>query len=240
MNKIPIVHGDFLYRFFVSSDTILQLCYIVLTKITTLKINIQKGAWIMKFILMRTVSGKTYYARTEKNNAIKKTEDIALAQRFASEKDAKKMRDRASRKLNGYKIHPVSDESQKALPDSKIQVADATPSVSNPPTGISSSSHRKCFSAQERAAVYNKTEGHCAICGEFVPYTDFTVDHIIPLAKGGNNDLSNLQCACNVCNRIKQDILPEDLMKKLTRIMVYQVGQKGNKKYKKILRKACR
>ena len=119
-------------------------------------------------------------------------------------------------------------------------MTDATPSVSNSPAGISSSSHRKCFTAQERAAVYNKTEGHCATCGEFVPYTDFTVDHIIPLAKGGNNDLSNLQCACSVCNRIKQDILPEDLMKKLTRIMVYQVGQKGNKKYKKILRKACR
>lgn len=194
----------------------------------------------MKYILMRTVSGKTYYARTEENNAIKKTEDIALAQRFASEKDAKKMRDRASRKLNGYKIHPVSDESQKDLRDSKIQMTDATPSVSNSPAGISSSSHRKCFTAQERAAVYNKTEGHCATCGEFVPYTDFTVDHIIPLAKGGNNDLSNLQCACSVCNRIRQDILPEDLMKKLTRIMVYQVGQKGNKKYKKILRKACR
>lgn len=161
----------------------------------------------MKYILMRTVSGKTYYARTEENNAIKKTEDIALAQRFASEKDAKKMRDRASRKLNGYKIHPVSDESQKDLRDSKIQMTDATPSVSNSPAGISSSSHRKCFTAQERAAVYNKTEG---------------------------------QCACSVCNRIKQDILPEDLMKKLTRIMVYQVGQKGNKKYKKILRKACR
>lgn len=29
--------GLFLYRFFVSSDTILQLCYIVLTKITTPK-----------------------------------------------------------------------------------------------------------------------------------------------------------------------------------------------------------
>ena len=99
---------------------------------------------------------------------------------------------------------------------------------------------RKCFTAQERAAVYNKTEGHCAICGEFVPYTDFTVEHIIPLAKGGSNDLSNLQCACSVCNRIKQDLLPEDLMKKLTGIMVYQVGQKGNKKYKKMLHKACR
>ena len=110
----------------------------------------------MKYILMRTVSGKTYYARTEENNAIKKTEDIALAQRFASEKDAKKMRDRASRKLNGYKIHPVSDESQKALRDSKIQMTDVTPSVSNPPAGISSSSHRKCFTAQERYTTKQK------------------------------------------------------------------------------------
>lgn len=103
----------------------------------------------MKYILMRTVSGKTYYARTEKNNAIKKTEDIALAQRFASEKDAKKMRDRASRKLNGYKIHPVPDKSQADLRDSKIQMTDATPSVSNPPAGISSSSHRKLFHCTE-------------------------------------------------------------------------------------------
>lgn len=87
----------------------------------------------MKYILMRTVSGKTYYARTEKNNAIKKTEDITLAQRFASEKDAKKMRDRANRKLNGYKIHPVPDKSQADLRESKIQMTDATPSVSNPP-----------------------------------------------------------------------------------------------------------
>ena len=143
------------------------------------------------------------------------------------------MRDRANRKLNGYKIHPVPDKSQADLRESKIQMTDATPSVSNPPAGISSSSHRKCFTTQERAAVYNKTEGHCAICGEFVPYTDVTVDHIIPLAKGGSNDLSNLQCSCGVCNRIKQDILPEDLMKKLTGIMIYQVRQKGNKKYKK-------
>lgn len=60
------------------------------------------------------------------------------------------------------------------------------------------------------------------------------------LQKGGSNDLSNLQCSCGVCNRIKQDILPEDLMKKLTGIMIYQIRQKGNKKYKKMLRKACR
>ena len=66
------------------------------------------------------------------------------------------------------------------------------------------------------------------------------MDHIVPLAKGGSNDLSNLQCACGVCNRIKQDILPEELMEKLVEIMLFQVQKKQNKKYCKILKKACR
>lgn len=99
---------------------------------------------------------------------------------------------------------------------------------------------RRNFSVSERSAVYTKTEGHCAICGKFVPYTEFTVDHIVPLAKGGSNDLSNLQCTCGVCNRIKQDILPEELMEKLVEIMLFQVQKKQNKKYRKILKKACR
>ena len=74
--------------------------------------------------------------------------------------------------------------------------------------------------------MYIKSERHCAICGEFVLYTEFTVDHIIPLAKSGSNDISNLQCTCGVCNRLKQDILPQDLMVKLTKIMLYQVDRK--------------
>lgn len=88
--------------------------------------------------------------------------------------------------------------------------------------------------------MYIKSERHCAICGEFVLYTEFTVDHIIPLAKSGSNDISNLQCTCGVCNRLKQDILPQDLMEKLTKIILYQVGQKRNKKYRKQLRKVCK
>ena len=39
-----------------------------------------------------------------------------------------------------------------------------------------------------------------------------TVDHKIPLAKGGTNDLSNLQLAHLTCNRAKQDIMLEELI----------------------------
>lgn len=189
----------------------------------------------MNYVLAKTVSGKTYYARIESSNAVTKTEDIHQAKIFDSEASAKKLREHATKKLKGFKIHPVQE-----LTDEASEKTDSSPEKVPEKEPIKMLSQRRCFSMEERSAVYSKSEGHCAICGEFISYMDFTVDHIIPLAKGGSNDISNLQCACGVCNRIKQDILPQDLMEKLTKIMLYQVGQKGNKKYKKQLRKACK
>ena len=42
----------------------------------------------------------------------------------------------------------------------------------------------------------------CARCGS----TDqMTVDHIVPMARGGSDDLSNLQILCKRCNSSKRD-----------------------------------
>ena len=71
--------------------------------------------------------------------------------------------------------------------------------------------------------VYNQYEGRCGICGEFVPFDEFTIDHVIPLSKGGTNALKNLQCACKICNALKQDSLSEDFLSKLEEIILYQM-----------------
>lgn len=84
-------------------------------------------------------------------------------------------------------------------------------------------SERKRFSDIERKVVYAKTKGRCALCGKFMDYDSFTVDHIVPLAKGGTNNMDNLQAACYVCNRIKQDILPQDFMDKVTEIFLHDM-----------------
>lgn len=37
-----------------------------------------------------------------------------------------------------------------------------------------------------------------------------TIDHLIPLSKGGDNRLENLVLACQECNRLKADKLPNE------------------------------
>lgn len=45
----------------------------------------------------------------------------------------------------------------------------------------------------------------CKICGNKMSADKLTLDHIIPLAKGGTWEMSNLQLACYQCNQEKSD-----------------------------------
>lgn len=67
------------------------------------------------------------------------------------------------------------------------------------------------------------TQNICGICGRPVDkslkYPDPmspTVDHIIPCAKGGSDDLDNLQLAHRKCNRMKSDKMPQENISKNT------------------------
>lgn len=57
-----------------------------------------------------------------------------------------------------------------------------------------------------------RTQPDCGICGYPIDYSlgwlhpeAFTVDHIMPLAKGGKDVLENKQAAHRKCNRSKSD-----------------------------------
>ncbi|MBR8836586.1 MAG: HNH endonuclease [Stigonema ocellatum SAG 48.90 = DSM 106950] len=54
-----------------------------------------------------------------------------------------------------------------------------------------------------RKYVYQRDKYHCQSCGKTHLDTDLTIDHIIPLARGGTNDISNLQTLCFTCNQRK-------------------------------------
>lgn len=55
--------------------------------------------------------------------------------------------------------------------------------------------------------VYERDQGICGICGESVPRERFDVDHIVPLAKGGEHSYANVQAAHPSCNYSKRDRL---------------------------------
>jgi 5-methylcytosine-specific restriction endonuclease McrA len=58
--------------------------------------------------------------------------------------------------------------------------------------------------ASVRDYVYRRDDYRCQSCGASVTETKLSIDHIIPLAIGGSNDLSNLQTLCLPCNQRKK------------------------------------
>lgn len=55
-----------------------------------------------------------------------------------------------------------------------------------------------------RKYVFERDNYHCQSCNKTHLETKLTIDHIIPLALGGENDISNLQTLCYCCNQQKK------------------------------------
>lgn len=65
-------------------------------------------------------------------------------------------------------------------------------------------------------ALYIRDNGICQLCGRHIDFncdsnSDYypSIDHIIPINKGGLHRWDNVQLACRICNSRKQDIYEE-------------------------------
>ena len=157
---------------------------------------------------MYIITNGTFYCKKTNSGKIVKTENSLVATKFIDEESANEVLDYASGKLKKYYI----------LKDSDIKTTRGYKTIK-----------RIKFSPIIRSEVYKESEGHCKLCGKFVNYDEFTIDHIIPLAKGGTNEINNLQCACEICNKIKTDVLPNEFIDKITDMLMYNMNEKYNK-----------
>lgn len=56
----------------------------------------------------------------------------------------------------------------------------------------------------------------CSICGKPMTEWDKTLDHIVPLSRGGKNDPSNYRCVHKQCNKLKDNMLDKELVAQTT------------------------
>lgn len=55
-----------------------------------------------------------------------------------------------------------------------------------------------------------RSNGICHYCRRKFPVAGLTMDHLIPLSRGGTSDKENLVPACKECNNQKRDLLPAE------------------------------
>ncbi len=66
-----------------------------------------------------------------------------------------------------------------------------------------------------RPNLYRRDEHTCQYCGEQLPSSELTMDHVLPRSRGGKNGWENCVAACEGCNGRKADKTPREAGMKL-------------------------
>jgi 5-methylcytosine-specific restriction endonuclease McrA len=51
-------------------------------------------------------------------------------------------------------------------------------------------------------------KGKCHYCGQQIPAKELTMDHVVPISRGGRSTKANVVAACKSCNTKKKQLLP--------------------------------
>ncbi len=79
---------------------------------------------------------------------------------------------------------------------------------------------------KQKARLLRKTEwwrkkiskGLCYYCGNRVSPKDLTMDHVVPIIRGGKSTKSNIVACCKECNNKKKYMLPFEWEEYLTKL----------------------
>ncbi|OGQ99327.1 MAG: HNH endonuclease [Deltaproteobacteria bacterium RIFOXYD12_FULL_57_12] len=62
------------------------------------------------------------------------------------------------------------------------------------------------------------SQGTCYFCGGKIAAAELTMDHLVPLGRGGRSTKDNVVCACKTCNTTKKTMLPMEWEEYMDRI----------------------
>src|SRR5947199_1176120 len=64
--------------------------------------------------------------------------------------------------------------------------------------------------ALSRKNILMRDRNTCQYCGEVLPSSELTLDHVVPRSRGGASTWENLVACCHLCNRHKGNQLPTE------------------------------
>ena len=151
---------------------------------------------IAKSFLLHDISQVEYYSMRTNNMVGKVLRDHGIV------RPVKK-----GRRISGYQlVESVNSENQR---NSLIQLCEEKLSRYAEKRGKALWEHRSIseglISGSVRYEVLKRAKYRCELCGAHESQTAMHVDHIIPRANGGSDDVTNLQCLCFKCNTNKRN-----------------------------------
>lgn len=169
------------------------------------------------------------FLNQSQNSGIRKTKDIEEAYNFTLVSDAIKVMKHSTRKTKGYYVldtftnrvlwKHMTNEELVQLKRDKTESVDIK-------RNSNGKIKRRTYSQDTRKLIYNNAGGCCELCGRKLLFEDMSLDHVIPLSRGGIDNVENLSCVCYEDNQFKNNILPEDFMERITKIFIYQMEKK--------------
>lgn len=107
---------------------------------------------------------------------------------------------------NGLNVFFASNK-KELVDDSKIYVYEQIrkEKIDQLSKKKTSTTKRKAFTKSIRHEVFKKCNYRCVECGATKDQTSLHIDHILPISKGGNDELNNLQILCQACNLAKHN-----------------------------------
>ena len=70
---------------------------------------------------------------------------------------------------------------------------------------------------KKRANIWEAQERKCKYCHKLLELSEATMDHIVPVSKGGTGRFENLAVACDKCNSVKGDKLIDEVSESFKR-----------------------
>ena len=186
-------------------------------------------------IMAIVITNGNHYITYTDNGATKKTTDINSAYQFSTVAEAIKGMKKAEEKTKNYFVFDtltqrilwkwMTEEEIKEMRKNKV-------SLSLVRRDSKGKIKRKSYSEDTKKLIYLNAGGRCELCGRKILLEDMTIDHITPLAMGGEDDVENLSCTCYPCNLFKGNILPSDFMERITDIFLYQMERRHKDRVK--------